>query len=147
MRALRARLGADAAAPLFVFAAGYDPVQLQQGVAGSGAAVLVRRRRGRCFYADAAPVPGTNGRPRRHGQQRACGDETTWSPPTDELQGTDAQYGGVRVRAWCGLHPKQQHHPGKGPGGPRAIVRGTLLLVEVSRLPARAQQPRTLWLW
>ena len=35
--------------PLFVFDAGYDPVQLQQGLAGTRAAILVRLRAGRCF--------------------------------------------------------------------------------------------------
>jgi hypothetical protein len=109
--------------------------------------VLVRLRSGRCFYADAIPTPGANGRPRRHGQKFDCSEETTWTPPTAELCMHDAQYGDVRVRAWSGLHPKQQHHPGKGTRGPRAIVRGTLVLVEVSRLPARVQQPQRLWLW
>jgi hypothetical protein len=147
LRALLVRLGTDTALPLFVFDAGYDPVQLQQGVEGTGAAVLVRRRSGRCCSADTVPTPGANGRPRRHGRKFDCGDETTGSPPTDELQTTDAQYGEVRVRAWSDLHPKQQHHPGRGTRGPRAIVRGTLILVEVSRLPARVQKPRALWLW
>jgi len=38
--------------PLFVFDAGYDPVQLQQGLEGDYAQMLVRLRAGRCFYAD-----------------------------------------------------------------------------------------------
>lgn len=147
IRAFRARRADDPRTPLFVFDAGYDPVQLQQGIEGTDAAILVRLRSGRCFYADALPTPGANGRPRRHGRKFACNDETTWSPPTAELRVQDAQYGEVRVRGWSGLHPKQQRHAGKGTRGPRAIVRGTLLLVEVSRLPARVQPPQRLWLW
>jgi hypothetical protein len=122
-------------------------VHLQQGLAGTDAAILVRLRSGRCCYADAIPTPGANGRPRRHGRKFACNDEPTWSPPTAALHVQEEQYGAVRVRAWGGLHPKQQPHPGKGTRRPRASVRGTLLLVEVSRLPARAQPPQRLWLW
>lgn len=42
-------------APLFVFDAGYDPVQLQQGLEYCRAQILVRLRAGRCFYADPPP--------------------------------------------------------------------------------------------
>ena len=45
-------------APLFVFDAGYDPVQLQQqGLEGYCAQLLVRLRTGRCFYAADPPPP------------------------------------------------------------------------------------------
>src|SRR5919108_519782 len=48
-----ARRPADDRLPLFVFDAGYDPVQLAQGLAlatgGARAAILVRLRSGRCF--------------------------------------------------------------------------------------------------
>ena len=53
----------------------------------------------------------------------------------------------MRVRAWAGLHPKQQAHPGRGTRKTRPIVRGTVVLVEVSRLPARPYPPQVLWLW
>jgi hypothetical protein len=53
----------------------------------------------------------------------------------------------VRVRAWAGLHPKQQVHPGRGTRKTRPIVRGTVVLVEVNRLPARPYSPQMLRLW
>jgi hypothetical protein len=53
----------------------------------------------------------------------------------------------VTVAAWGGLHPKQQRHPGHGSGGPRPIVRGTILRVQVQRVPARTRPPKVLWLW
>jgi hypothetical protein len=53
----------------------------------------------------------------------------------------------VRVRAWAGLHPKQQVHPGRGTRKTRPIVRGTVVLVEVNRLPARPYPPQMLRLW
>lgn len=51
------------------------------------------------------------------------------------------------MRAWTGLHPKQQAHPGRGASKPQPIVRGTVVLVQVSRLPARPYRPQRLWLW
>jgi hypothetical protein len=51
------------------------------------------------------------------------------------------------VAAWSGLHPKQQRHPGHGTRGPRPIVRGTIIRVQVERVPARTRPPKVLWLW
>lgn len=140
---------ADVVTPLFVFDAGYDSAQLTQGVGDLPVAVLVRLRADRCFYADpppAAPSP-KGGRPRQHGTKFACKDPTTWPRPTAEHCTEDEQYGTVRVRAWSGLHPKQQNHPGRGTRKTRPIVRGSVILVEVSRLPARPYAPQVLWLW
>ncbi len=141
--------GAAGEAPLFVFDAGYDPVQLTQELAGVAAAILVRLRSGRCFYADpppAAPSPN-GGRPRVHGAKFACADPATWPAPTAEHATADAQYGAVRVRSWARLHPKQQGHAGRGTRCPRPVVRGTLVLVEVQRLPRQTRRPKALWLW
>lgn len=143
------RLPPGGPVPLFVFDAGYDPVQLQQGLAGARVALLVRLRAGRCFYGDPPPqVPAPQGgRPTRHGHKLDCGDPATWPGPSTEVVAEDAQYGRVRVRAWGGLHPKTQTHAGRGSRGPRPIVRGTLVLVEVDRLPGRPYPPQVLWLW
>jgi hypothetical protein len=57
---LLGRLAKEEAAPPFVFDAGRDPVELQQGLEGSPCQILVRLRAGRCFYADpslAGPRP------------------------------------------------------------------------------------------
>ena len=67
--------------------------------------------------------------------------------PTAEHTGEDAQYGQVRVRAWAGLHAIPQNHPTKGTRGPKPIVRGTLVLVEVDRLPRGGHKRQALWLW
>ncbi|MFL5279941.1 MAG: NF041680 family putative transposase [Rhodopila sp.] len=147
--ALIAQQPTSAATPLFVFDAGYDSAHLTQALAEIPVAILVRLRADRCFYADplpAAPSP-QGGRPRKHGAKFACKDPTTWPVPTAEHGIQDEQYGAVRVRAWSGLHPKQQAHPGRGTRKTRPIVRGTVVLVEVSRLPARPYPPQLLWLW
>jgi hypothetical protein len=61
----------------------------------------------------------------------------------------DAGYGAVRVRAWAEMHPKVRAHQGRGSRGPLPIAVGTLILVEVERLPRgeRRREPRVLWLW
>jgi hypothetical protein len=148
IRALLARLPAGEAVPLFVFDAGYDSAQLTLDLAEAPAAVLVRLRSDRCFYADPPPrPPGSTGRPRRHGAKFNCADPVTWPTPTATLTCQDDQYGTVTVHAWAGLHPKQQRHPGHGSRGPRPIVHGTIVRVQVERVPARTRPPKVLWLW
>jgi hypothetical protein len=58
------RAPADRAVPWVVFDAGYDPVQLTQALDETPAAILVRLRAGRCFYADPTAQP-KRGRPPR----------------------------------------------------------------------------------
>src|SRR6266702_468928 len=148
VRALLARLPAGGPVPLVAFDAGYDSAQLSLDLADLPVAVLVRLRSDRCFYADPPPrPPGATGRPRRHGAKLAFADPTTWPAPTATLVASDEQYGTVTVQAWAGLHPKQQRHPGRGSGGPRPIVRGTILRVAVERVPARTRPPKVGWLW
>jgi hypothetical protein len=112
-------------------------------------AILVRLRSDRCFDADPPPVTPSpkGGRPRKHGAKSSCKDPTTWSPPSAEHATEDGQYGTVRVQARYGLHPKQQNHTTRGTRRPRPIVRGTLVRVEVARLPGRSYKPQVLWLW
>ena len=47
------------------------------------------------------------------------------------------------------MHPKVRLHKARGSRGPLPIVRGTLVLVEVGRLPRgeRRRKPKKLWLW
>ena len=140
-----------ATTPLFVFDAGYDPVKVQQGLEGCPCQILVRLRAGRRFYGDPSlsDPPAQVGRPRRHGPKMKCSEPGTWPEPSAEHHCEDAGYGSVRVRAWAKMHPKVQNHEGKGSRGPLPIVVGTLILVEVKRLPRgeRRREPRLLWLW
>jgi hypothetical protein len=148
IRALLARLPAGGPVPWFVFDGGYDSAQLTLDLAKQRVVVLVRLRSDRCFYADPPPrLPGSTGRPRRHGAKFNFADPATWPAPTATLVCEDDQYGTVTVAAWSGLHPKQQRHPGHGTGGPRPIVRGTILRIQVERVPARTRPPKVLWLW
>ena len=150
IRAVVAARPAGGPVPLFVFDAGYDPGTLARELAeldGGRVAVLVRLRADRCF--DAAPTQQPKiGRPRRHGATLACRDERTWWAPTAQHAEEHARYGHVRVRAWAGIHATIQHRP--VPGQRRRTwptLSGTLVLVEVERLPRRTRIPKRLWLW
>jgi hypothetical protein len=151
VKVLLDRLGTAKPVPLFVFDAGYDPVKLQQGLEGSPCQILVRLRAGRRFFGDPglAGPPAHTGRPRRHGPKMKCNDPSTWPEPSSEHLCEDAGHGRVRVRAWAEMHPKVQNHQRKGSRGLLPIVVGTLILVEVERLPRgeRRREPRVLWLW
>jgi hypothetical protein len=150
--ALLGRLEGGEAVPLFVFDAGYDPVKLQRALEGSPPyQILVRLRAGRRFYGDPSlcDPPANPGRPRRHGPKMKCGDPSTWPEPSAEYACEEDGYGKVRVRAWAEMHPKVRNYEGRGSRGPLPIVVGTLVLVEVERLPRgeSRRKPRVLWLW
>jgi hypothetical protein len=151
VNAFLGRSSDERATPLFVFDAGYDPVKIQRGLEGSRCQILLRLRAGRCFRADPslAGPPAPTGRPRRHGPKMKCNNPSTWPEPSAEHACKDTGYGTVRVRAWANLHPKVRAHEGRGSRGPLPIVVGTLILVEVERLPRgeRRREPRVLWLW
>jgi hypothetical protein len=50
----------------------------------------------------------------------------------------------MTVKAWSGLHPKQQRHRPRHPRTP-PIVRGTIIRVRVERVPARTRPRKVLW--
>ena len=82
------------------------------------AAVLVRLRADRCFYAEPPPraYSPLGGRPRRHGRKMACADPATWPEPTTALVVEDPDYGRVDVRAWAGLTPSSAPSRRPAPG-------------------------------
>jgi hypothetical protein len=148
VRVLVERLPEPEALPIFVFDAGYDPVKLQRALEGCTARILVRLHSNRVFYAAPEEVePKPVGRPRRHGKRFDLKDPASWPGPTREHRCDSADYGSVRVRAWSGLHPKTRRI-GERYGCKRApVVRGTVVLVEVGKLPRQTRKPKKLWLW
>ena len=67
--------------------------------------------------------------------------------PTDEWSTTDGDYGRVRLQSWNGLHAIPQNHDKRGTRQARPIVRGTLIRLEVERLPKPTKVPVPLWFW
>ena len=149
-RIVEKRDGTRCGAPLFVFDAGYDPVRLQLNLGGCRAQILVRLNSGRTFYADPErPTKRPVGRPHRHGKKFDCKDPSTWSEATCEHLCENEDYGIVRVRAWSGLHPKTRRAEKRYGSNSACVIRGTVVLVEVGRLPRgeRRRKPKKLWLW
>ena len=148
IRRLVAALPGNAAVPLFVLDAGYDPIALSAGLEGVRASVLVRIRSDRVFYADPGSAPaGTIGRPRRHGERFALAQPDGGLEPDACLTTTDARYGTVRVTAWSGLHPKLHGRGRWARDGVPPIVAGTVIRVEVEHLPRPTRAVKVLWLW
>jgi hypothetical protein len=136
---------------VFVFDAGYDPVAISEGLKHERAQVLVRLRSDRVFYTDppAGRRPGAGGRPRRHGQRFKLSDPKSEPRPTAQLRLADPRYGKVGVRAWAGLHPKLSGRGRWAGEGLPPIVRGTVIRVDVERLPKPSSRAnnKVLWLW
>jgi DDE superfamily endonuclease len=135
--------------PLFVFDAGYDPVKLQRELLRDRPVqLLVRLHSNRVFYADPEdPVPRPVGRPRRHGERFDLGDPETWPDPSAEHRCESEDYGSVRVRAWADLHPKTRRIGERYGCAKAPVVKGTVVLAEVDRLPKETRKPKKLWLW
>lgn len=136
--------------PLFVFDAGYDPVRLQVDLQEVDAQILVRLSPIRAFYFDPeAPEKRPVGHPFYHGEKFDLKDPETWSEPTHEHHCQTESYGSVRVRAWSGLHPKTRQAKERYDSDSACVVKGTVVLVEVGRLPQgeRRRAPKALWLW
>lgn len=152
VRALLGRLPERRLDPLFVFDAGYDPVRLQLELDGHPrpTQILVRLHSDRVFYTDPqTPEKRWVGRPSCHGNRFDLKDSETWTDPDAEHRDQSADYGAVRVRAWANLHPETRRAAERYGSESVAVVRGTVVLVEVERLPSgeRRRRPKALWLW
>ena len=150
IRSLLGRLPEQSFDPLFVFDAGYDPVRLQLELRVCPVQILVRLHSDRVFYFDPEPLlQRTVGRPFRHGERFDLKNPETWPEPTTEHHSQTEGYGAVRVRVWTGLHPKTRRASERYGSESAAVVRGTVVLVEVERLPSeeRRRRPKKLWLW
>ena len=150
VRSLLLRLPERSLAPLFVFDAGYNPVRLQLELENLPVQILMRLHSDRVFYFDPEPLPKrTVGRPFCHGEKFDLKAPETWPEASIEHRSQTEDYGAVRVRAWSGLHPKTRRASERYGSDSAAVVRGTVVLVEVERLPSgeRRREPKKLWLW
>ena len=100
-------------------------------------------------FTDPPEHAGTAGRPRCHGHRFKLSDDKTAPGPDAEVRLEDLRYGKVRVRAWHNLHPRL-HSRGRWAGDSLPpIVRGSVVRVDVERLPKPSSRAnnKTLWLW
>ncbi len=150
VRGMLSRLPGRDCEPLFVFDAGYDPVRLQLELEGRPAQLLVRLHSDRVFYAGPEPPARPRvGRPFRHGERFDLKDPETWPDATVKYRSQTEDFGTVGVRAWSGFHPKTWRAAERYGSESAAVVRGTVVLVQVERLPSgeSRRQPKALWLW
>jgi hypothetical protein len=100
------------------------------------------------MYFPALPrLPGTNGRPLRHGAAFRLADPATWPAPAAATSTTTTRYGTARAAAWGRLHQQLAARAGwEDFDGELPVVEGTLIRLHVDRLPGD-RTPEPLWLW
>ena len=92
---------------MVVFDAGYDLTRLAWLLRDLPVEVLGRLRSDRVMYFPAPPrLPGTNGRPLRHGAALKLADERSWPVPAAATVTQTSRYGTARAMAWGGLHQR-----------------------------------------
>lgn len=147
VRAGLAEAGRDET-PGFVFDAEYDLMAVSHHHA-SRVHILGRLRSNQIFHAEPPPpAPGTRGRRRRHGDKIALNQPATLTTP-DRVAAVDSpRYGQVTLSAWDNRHRRlvRDGH-WKNHDGPLPIVAGTVLRVQIQRLPAGGIPAGPMWLW
>jgi len=133
---------------LVVFDAGYDLTRLAWLLADLPVEVLGRLRGDRVMYFPAPPrLPGTNGRPSRHGAALRLGNEATWPEPAVTTVTGTTRHGTATAMAWGRLHQQLASRAGWGNhDGELPVVEGTLIRLAVDHLPGD-RSPEPLWLW
>ena len=133
---------------LIVADAGYDAPRLAFLLQDLPVQVLARMRSDRVLRRAAPPrAPGTTGRPPRHGGEFVFGDPTTWGQPDVTTANETRLDGHATARAWDRLHPRLTHRSAwVAQAGPLPIIEGTVIRLEIERLPSGAV-PKPVWLW
>lgn len=128
--------------------AGYDGPRLAYLLQDLPVQVLVRMRSDRVLRRAAPPwVPGTMGRPKRHGTEFVFGDPATWGTPDVTTTSDTRLYGHALVRAWDRLHPRLTHRSSwAAQAGALPVIDGTVIRLDITRLPSGAI-PKPVWLW
>ncbi|MEU5389561.1 NF041680 family putative transposase [Kitasatospora cineracea] len=133
---------------LVVADAGYDAPRLAFLLKDLPVQVLARMRSDRVLRRTCPPrLPGTRGRPPRHGGEFVFGDPATWGAPDTETVTDTRLYGTARARSWDRLHPRLTHRSSwAAQDGQLPVIEGTVIRLEVGRLPSGAT-PKPVWLW
>ena len=133
---------------LIVCDAGYDVTRLAFVLADLPVQLLGRLRSDRVLRLPAPPrLPGTNGRPPKHGGEFALADPHTWPQPQSTTSTQTSRYGTATATSWDRLHPRLTRrtcwldHTADLP-----IIEGTLIRLQVQHLPGD-RNPKPMWLW
>ena len=133
---------------LVVLDAGYDAPRIAHLLAGLPVQILGRMRSDRVLRRPVPPrVPGTSGRPPKHGGEFVFGDPATWGAEQAVTTTDTRLYGTATAQAWDRLHPLLTRraawvdYPGELP-----IIEGTVIRLRVDHLPSGGD-PKPVWLW
>ncbi|UWZ51500.1 transposase [Dactylosporangium aurantiacum] len=130
-----------------VMDAGYDGARLAWLLADLPVRVLARLRSDRVLHRPTPPkLPGVLGRPRRHGGEFIFGDPASWDTPDVTTTTETRLYGTATARAWHRLHPRLTRRAAWTDCPDLPILHGTLIRLDVARLPSGAT-PKPVWLW
>ncbi|MGW1742036.1 transposase [Nocardia sp. NPDC001965] len=124
--------------------AGYDAPRLAFLLADLPVAVLGRMRSDRVLRRRApAWHPGIAGRPPRHGDEFAFGDQASWGEPDTAVRTGTRLYGPATARSWNRLHPKLTHRSSwVAQAGKLPVIEGTEIRLDVDRLPSARYRHR-----
>jgi hypothetical protein len=133
---------------LIVTDSGYDITRLAYVLADLPVELLGRLRSDRVLRLPKPPrLPGTTGRPRRHGAEFALARPATWPEPAHTTTTATTRYGLATATSWDRLHPRltqrgcwADHH------GELPVIEGTLIRLQVEHLPGD-RDPKPVWLW
>ena len=128
--------------------AGYDVTRLAFLLAGLPVQMVGRIRSDRVLRLPAPPrVPGTTGRPPKHGGEFALADPTTWPAPAVTTVTVTSNYGTAEATGWDRLHPRLTRRAAwLDHTGPLPIIEGTLIRLQVQHLPGDLHA-EPIWLW
>lgn len=128
--------------------AGYDITRLAYILADLPVELVGRIRSDRVLRLPTPPrLPGTNGRPPRHGPEIALDKPATWPTPQHTTSTETTRYGIAVATSWDRVHPRLTRrtcwidHTGELP-----IIEGTLIRLQVEHLPGD-RDPKPVWLW
>jgi hypothetical protein len=133
---------------LVVLDAGYDAPRIAHLLADLPVEVLGRMRSDRVLARTAPPwVPGTSGRPPKHGGEFVFGDPTTWRVEQAVTTTSTRLYGTATAQAWDRLHPRLTRRAAwTDHEGPLPVIEGTVIRLTVDHLPSGGD-PKPVWLW
>ncbi|MFY1623640.1 NF041680 family putative transposase [Micromonospora sp. WMMD735] len=131
-----------------VMDAGYDAARLAWLLRDLPVRVLARMRSDRVLRRPPGPwIPGPKcGRPPRHGGEFIFGDPASWGTPDVTTVTETRLYGTATARAWHRLHPRLTRRAAWADCPELPILEGTLIRLDVQRLPSGATA-KPVWLW